>query len=334
MSQGEQNEVNKLQAIDLANNIYKVVMDERFRKVPPDIRHKIVAQKYANFAQVYPVVLRWLSRDLKYSEKAFRTWLDRLEKNPGSGMEGFIEKQADYARVLYIEEHRAAGKHVNFKHANNIYKLEYQNMMKWYKKIRAEEARAKNQFHEEEEENIDKRRKELLDFLTNDQLRSVDDVEPLGKIEEENARLANDLPLKNPNPTFNDIDPNELSDADLITLCAEIDKFIQEKYKVITELMKLVNQDASIVPDMLTAPVDFNGMSRVELNEYRIMQLAKSAAQDEEILTLRAKRDAEMKLAHTAKNARSGRRADHDEWLKDTCLANRPKDKDAKKRKR
>lgn len=166
MSKEEMEEKNTKDALELAKAIFNTVTDERFfKEYDEDMRHKVVIKKYPNFAQAYPVVLRLIARDLKYNENAFKKFLAKLKTDPGKGMEGFIERQADYAKLLYIEDCKTFGRHWNMKQANKIWNIEYSHMKKWYKKLQEDEKSAKNEFEEEQEKHLEVKRKELLDFI-------------------------------------------------------------------------------------------------------------------------------------------------------------------------
>lgn len=161
-------EINKNieDAIKLAGDIFKVVSDKQFiEKFDEDTRHKVVVDKYPNFSKAYPLIVRYIARDLKYSEKAFRKFLDKLKTNPGKGMQGFIERQADYAKYLYIEDHKQYGRPWSAEKAKQIWELEYNNMNSSIKKLEKEEKLAKNEFKEERERNVKQKKKELLDFV-------------------------------------------------------------------------------------------------------------------------------------------------------------------------
>jgi len=207
----EENEKNKLEAMDLADKIYRVVIDPSFIKsVPdPDIRYKVVSGKYPNFAQAYPIVIRYLARELKYNRKAFKKFLDKLEKDPGKGMQGFMERQADYARFLYIADHE--GKHPNMRYANELWRMEYDNMSKWHKKLLEEEKQAKNEFEEEKEKNLEIKKQELLDFMNS--FDNEVEFEPMDDFHEDAERMKFGIPLKNPNPA--DIDTSKLSKEEI-----------------------------------------------------------------------------------------------------------------------
>lgn len=245
MSVVDEVERNKLEALELASKIYKVIMDPKFRKAvsDPNIRHRMIVQKYPNFAQAYPVVLRYLSRDLKYNSRAFRLFLDKLERDPGKGMQGFIERQADYARYLYLEINK--NNHANRKAADKLWTMEYENMSKWHKKLLEEEKSAKNEFADESQENIEAKRKELLDFINScesddSQIDGLDPPEQVDAFHEDVIRMKFELPLKNPKPTFHDIDPDCLNQEELTFLLREMRSYEDQL------LTSLENRNAAI----------------------------------------------------------------------------------------
>jgi hypothetical protein len=218
----EEVERNKLEALELADRIFQAVTNKKFLNAvsDPEIRHKMIVNKYPNFAKAYPVVLRYLARDLKYHNRAFRLFLDKLQRDPGTGMQGFIERQADYAKFLYLEINR--NNHANRKAAQRLWTMEYENMSRWHKKLLAEEKDAKNEFADESQENMDLKRKELLDFINQEETNTLHDEDRLDTFHEDAERMKYGLPLKNPKPTFHDIDPDCLDYEELIFLLREM----------------------------------------------------------------------------------------------------------------
>jgi hypothetical protein len=166
MNNNEIEDRNRKDALELAKGIYEVVNDPKFKdNFTPDDRHKIILQRYPNFAQAFPVVLRYIARDLRYNEQAFIKFLDKLKTDPGKGMDGFIQRQADYAKFLYFEDCKLKGVHWNMKTANEIWQMEYNNMNKNVKKLQKQEKEARNEFDELEKKNLQLRKEELLDFI-------------------------------------------------------------------------------------------------------------------------------------------------------------------------
>lgn len=159
-------EKNKREAIDIAAKIFEIISNPEIVKITtPDERHKMCIEKNKNFAQAFPLVLSKMSRDLAYNEKAFRKFLDKLHKDPGQGMDGVIERQADYAMYLYQEQCKVAGRHYSQKIAQQVRSFELQHMSRWAKDIKKREVSAKNEYAEENKKALNERKKEFLDFV-------------------------------------------------------------------------------------------------------------------------------------------------------------------------
>jgi hypothetical protein len=319
------NETNKLAALDLAGKIYKVCCDERLQTLEAMKRHKIAVVKYPNFAQAYPVILRWLARDLKYYERAFRTFLDKLEKSPGKGMEGFIERQADYSRILYLEDCKQNHLHPNMSHANKLFQAEHAAMMKSYKKIREEERLAKNEFEEESADNIRKCRQGLLDFVL--QAEPSTDLPVLDNTRAEAERLAQGLPLKNPNATFADINIDSFSQEEMVIVCKESEKFIKEKDKLIESLTTRLDGNTTLANKPSTDVImeaDYSNMNLESLRTQHSIFMAQMSERDKIIKFLHEKLSAHQSAAP----APSAIIPDAENpWLADTLIRKIPKQK-------
>lgn len=164
MNQELDNERNKQEAIDLAKALFSIVRSD-LQTLDPVERYEILCKKYPNFSRTYPIVMHYMA-DGRYNEKAFRRFFAALEHDPGKGIEGFIERQADYAKFLYIEESKAKHRHWDMKTANAIWTTEYRRMKDAADKIKKEEEEAKSKFAEEKMRHLEERRKELLDFIS------------------------------------------------------------------------------------------------------------------------------------------------------------------------
>jgi hypothetical protein len=199
---GDNEEENIKVTLQLADDIYKIMQDKRMKDIKPDDRHKILLQKYKTFGDMYPVVLRFMARDLRYNRMAFRRMLEKMIKDqkmkareretvggdskkkpkqdPMLAMKNFVTHQADYAKLLYLEEAKRTGRHVNMKKANAIWQIEFQNMNTALKKIKKDEDSARNEFEEEKKSHLDERRQELLDFIMEERGEDMraDYVEP------------------------------------------------------------------------------------------------------------------------------------------------------------
>ncbi len=166
IQQEKEIEKNKREAIDVAAKIFKVVTNPSFaNQLDADQRHYVCVEKNKGFAQAFPLVLSKMARDFAYSEKAFRRFLDKQHRDPGKGMEGIIERQADYAAYLYEELCKEEGKHYNMKTRKNIWQSEYQQMYSWMRDIKKQEKQAKNELEEESKKALEEKKNELLEFL-------------------------------------------------------------------------------------------------------------------------------------------------------------------------
>lgn len=176
MDQGEKqqssNEVlekNKRDALRLAKEIYGVVCQPEFVQLDHEVRMKTVQEKVPDFCKAYPSIIRWMVRDLKYNEKAFIDYLNMLEREhhsdkkvePGKGYLEYIRKQAEYSRMLY----KRSVPHWDPKIANNIYRKEYDAMVKTYDEMKEEEEEYTNEFEEEKIKHKQQKIQEILNFI-------------------------------------------------------------------------------------------------------------------------------------------------------------------------
>lgn len=200
-------EKNKREAIEAAAKIFKVVTNPSFAtQLDADQRHAVCVEKNKGFAQAFPLVLSKIAREFRYNETAFRRFLDKLHRDPGKGMEGVIERQADYAGYLYEETCRANGKHYNNKTRKDIWQTEYQQMYSWMRDIKKQEKKAKNEFEEESKKGLDERRTELLSFLN-----ELDSGEPKQNLED---IMKSDESYLDMIRTASDATPTQVQDPD------------------------------------------------------------------------------------------------------------------------
>lgn len=200
---------NMKEALEFAKNIYKIVTEKKFSQTyNAEERHKILIKQYPNFATAYPLILKFIAKDLKYNENAFKKFLNKLRADPGKGMDGFISRQADYAKFLYIEDCKSRRQHINMKRANEIWNLEYSHMHKYVKKLEKEEKLAKNEFEEEQKIHLELKRKELLDFILGTNMDSDTNMDL-------DTNMNSDTQTNNLN-TDSDIDTNFNANSNLI----------------------------------------------------------------------------------------------------------------------
>jgi len=180
-------EVEIQTAKSIASKLYQIVTNKEFVKEVPDplVRHQVItmqlkkmdaqsnSQMYESFASAYPVVLKYIAQQLSYNEVAFEKFLRKQAADPGKGMEGFIEHQANYVKLLYVESCKAAHKRPNLKEANRRKQYEFEILNKVKKEMEVNKKKAENEFDEESKHHLDEKRKELLDFV-NSELSSTD----------------------------------------------------------------------------------------------------------------------------------------------------------------
>jgi len=166
----------------IASRLFKVVSNKEFIKEVPDprMRHQVVTMQlkkmdeqegtgmYNSFASVYPVVVKYMAQQVAYNSRAFEKFLRAQAKNPGKGMEGFIEHQANYVKLLYIESCKANKKRVNMKEANRRKNEEFERMNKVKKEMERSKKKAENEFEEESKHHMDEKREELLAFVNHE----------------------------------------------------------------------------------------------------------------------------------------------------------------------
>jgi hypothetical protein len=186
----------------LFNDIFKVAKTDEFKKFDEDDRHQMLIARYKELSNMYPVVVRLMARNLRYNEIALKKMLEKMrdervelqkkresemklfkvkkdkKRDPVKSMTKFVEAQADYAKFLYIEENKANGKRYNMKDASSIWHGEYNSMIGYFKKIRDQEEKNKNEFEDEKKKNLELRKQELLDFILQQQDKDIDFVEP------------------------------------------------------------------------------------------------------------------------------------------------------------
>ncbi len=160
-------EENKRNAIRMAAEIHKVVSNPLIiQNTDVESRYNMCLEKYKGFAQSFPVILAKMVIENRYNETAFIRYLDRVQKNPGKGLEGLMSGQADYAKFLYIEECKAAGKKWSGKYAKQIWEHEYNELNQRAKDIKKQEEQARNEYEENEKKYLAERKTELLNYLS------------------------------------------------------------------------------------------------------------------------------------------------------------------------
>lgn len=230
---------NKLDAVNMARDIFGAICCNELSSYNPEELHQLCVKQFPNFSKAFPLILAKMC-ERRYNEIAFGKFLDKLYEDPGKGMQGLIERQADYVRFLYYEECKLHKRHYDRRVANEIWNIEYQDMNKWMKKIQQQEKDAKNEFAEEEARHEVDKKSEFLDWLM-----TCRDSNPADESVLEDL-ISYDLPsLPDPKKTENNIaetafenkctiitqEPTYVSEKEYaeISKRAEIEKRTQEK---------------------------------------------------------------------------------------------------------
>ncbi len=174
-------EENIRNAIKTAADIYRLVSNSYVSEnTSVESRYNMCLEKYKSFAQAFPVVLAKMVIENRYNETAFLKFLEKIQKNPGKGIEGLMSSQADYAKMLYIEECKAVGRKWSAKRAKDIWEQQYRELEQKAKDVKRQEEAARSEYEENEKKYLVERRAELLEYLkTIDPTEYVDEVNEL-----------------------------------------------------------------------------------------------------------------------------------------------------------
>lgn len=215
----------------IANKLFQVVSNKDFVKEVPDptTRHQVVIAQlrkmdkeagttmYDQFSNAYPMVLKYMTQYLSYNDKAFEKFMREQIKHPGEGMQGFIEHQANYVKLLYVETCKKTGKRPNLKEANKRKQMEYDIMNKVVKDLEAKKKEAENEFDEESKHHLEEKKRELLDFV-NRELKDNRDLIPESALDANGDDEPNNVAEESEKPE----DPMDLNFFD--SLCRKDQK--------------------------------------------------------------------------------------------------------------
>lgn len=151
--------------LKLAWELYQVAQSAEILELDPNTKLVEFQRRYPNFAKLYPVPLAYLVQVPIYSPKAFEKMLKKIETNPGKGIEGFNERQADYAKYLYMETAKRENGRYIAKKAQEVWQSVYNNLHAQVKEIKEAEKKAKSEFEEESLKHLNEKRNELRNFI-------------------------------------------------------------------------------------------------------------------------------------------------------------------------
>lgn len=313
----KEEEVNEniRQSIELANEIFKVVTNPDYVKATTgQTRYEELNKRYPTFAQHYPVCLRMMAHNGKYNERAFRQFLEKQRKDPGKGMIGFIERQADYARFLYIEDTKANKRHVSMKIAAKIWQEEYAALKKWVDKLKKDEDDAKSLYEAEQARHREQKKQELLDFI-NEQSPPLYDEDPkptlaeTDELPEEQAKEAANVTAIA--PSIADLDDKDMSYEELVVAYRDLRCYADELNTTLNQMDRYIEQlEAEAAEgDLKTVVVPDEWISPDLIKEEKAKKVAEKKARAEEAKRIDAEVDqiiAELGLGKGKKSAKTG----------------------------
>jgi hypothetical protein len=117
-------QVSSQDVIQEANSIWNEL---RRRNIHPDDTKSLDAfytemvDKHLELARAYPIVMRYMCQLGCYNEKAFKNFIKKMIDQPSRKESDYLDLQANYIKMLYIETRRSCGKKWDTKTASAIY---------------------------------------------------------------------------------------------------------------------------------------------------------------------------------------------------------------------
>jgi hypothetical protein len=87
-----------------ANSIYREMKKANYQITDFEASDKFTARmrkEHPEFAQSYPIVLRYICQMGEYKTSAFKKYLEHIAKNPWKSKAEYLESQCDYVVMLY-----------------------------------------------------------------------------------------------------------------------------------------------------------------------------------------------------------------------------------------
>lgn len=149
---------------ELASEIYKQIV-VNFGTMSNEARTEIFTTHYPNFLKCHPVVCKWMVLHGMFNLKAMQKYMNLNRKSPPKSMEDSMRNSAQYVKYLYIESAKASGQHYSAKRAVELASAEERELFAEYKRIKKQEAEARNSFEEEAIKHAAERRDDILAFI-------------------------------------------------------------------------------------------------------------------------------------------------------------------------
>lgn len=152
---------------DVVKEANAIMAETRRRKI--DFTNFEETDKYAaemrrthkQFADAYPVVLRYITQLGEYSEKALRHYLTKLQQHPWTDEDSYLHSQTDYVIMLYKSKHRRW----NATQVTNLRQNVYNDLKKEKEKFKEYSEKFQKEVELDDEQYRLNRQKELADFM-------------------------------------------------------------------------------------------------------------------------------------------------------------------------
>lgn len=149
--------------VETATAIFKRLNEsEEMKYIDIDKKWELLCEAQPEFTRCYPVVCIAMI-DGRFHPETFELWLERLEHDPGKGMDGYCERQADYSRMLFKKLTRGWTP----EQAKIIWKTTYDMLKKEQKGMEKAEKDATEKQKEERAKYDDELRNEFYKYLLN-----------------------------------------------------------------------------------------------------------------------------------------------------------------------
>lgn len=148
-----------------AANMFKAfgeeLKNEDFAKKEPTDQLRIYQGRYPDFAKTFPIVIRYMIQFRQYKPRAMEKFLKKLHSNPYRSEEEYCERQADYAKYLYME----SVPHYSAKVAGEVYNEVRSALLDELKAYKEMLEKIKKKTEEGALKNAEERRRELKELL-------------------------------------------------------------------------------------------------------------------------------------------------------------------------
>jgi len=154
-------------ADDIIKEANAIMAETRRRKI--DFKNFEETDKFAaemrrthkQFADAYPVVLRYITQLGEYSEKALRTYLTKIQEHPWTDEDSYLHSQTDYVIMLYKSKHRRW----NATQVANLRQNVYNDLKKEKEKFKEYSEKFQKEVELDDEQYRLNRQRELAEFM-------------------------------------------------------------------------------------------------------------------------------------------------------------------------